>query len=152
MLSARWCLGQSSASMRITRRGADLSAHNCCDFLKETCLEHSQRGWGAPWLLWMGEVLKKILMDSLLFTFDAQPHLLWRLHGARKWGERRDDRQPVCSPLDQRYWRLRQEVVIAFWMMALMWQTLEVVQRLFKRQLILRKTGMGRGSFTSNHQ
>ena len=64
-LSTRWCLGQSSASMRITRRGADLSAHNCCDFLKETCLEHSQRGWGAPWLLWMGEVWKHYLCYSL---------------------------------------------------------------------------------------
>ena len=59
--STRWCLAPSSALTRTTRPGAISTAYQSCDFLKETCLEHSQCGWGAPWLLWVGEVRKTFI-------------------------------------------------------------------------------------------
>ena len=56
--STRWCLAPSSALTRTIRPGVISTAYYISDFCKETCLEHSQRGRGAPWLLWMGEVCK----------------------------------------------------------------------------------------------
>ena len=67
--STRWCLAPSSALTRTTRPGVISTAYYISDFRKETCLEHSQRGRGAPWLLWMGEVCKTSTQYSVRHLF-----------------------------------------------------------------------------------
>ena len=57
--------------------------------------------------------LESLSLTSLSETLIGQPHLLWRLHGEIKWGERGKDCQPVCSSLDQRHRWIRQKMVIS---------------------------------------
>ena len=69
----------------------------------------------------MGEVVDGqplgvfFICRSFCQSIVPQPYLLWRLHGARNRRKRRDDREPICSPLGQRHWWVWQEMVFSYY-------------------------------------